>query len=36
MPIALPDVNVLLALMDRLHIHHDEANNWFAVASQQG
>lgn len=36
MPIALPDVNVLLALMDRVHIHHDAANNWFAVASQQG
>jgi len=36
MPIALPDVNVLLALMDRLHIHHDAANNWFAIASQQG
>mgnify|MGYP000249071961 CR=1 FL=1 len=36
MPIALPDVNVLLALIDRVHVHHDAANNWFSVASQQG
>lgn len=36
MPIALPDVNVLLALMDSSHIHYAAANNWFAVASQQG
>jgi predicted nucleic acid-binding protein len=25
----LPDVNVLLALMDPLHTHHDAAHRWF-------
>lgn len=26
----LPDVNVLIALLDPLHVHHDPAHDWFA------
>jgi uncharacterized protein len=26
----LPDVNVLIALIDPAHVHHDEAHQWFA------
>ena len=36
MPVALPDVNVLLALMDSTHQHHEAANTWFAYAGQNG
>src|SRR5438874_1777402 len=28
--IDLPDVNVLLALLDPMHPHHETANAWFA------
>lgn len=28
----LPDVNVLVALFDSAHIHHEMAHNWFAHA----
>ncbi len=34
--IELPDVNVLIALFDPEHMHHDAAQNWFTVASEQG
>jgi hypothetical protein len=27
---ALPDVNVLIALIDPVHVHHDAAHDWFA------
>ena len=36
MRIAMPDVNVLVALMDNLHVHHEEAKKWFDVASKTG
>jgi toxin-antitoxin system PIN domain toxin len=36
MRIELPDVNVLLALLDPMHPHHDTANDWFAGAALQG
>ncbi|MBX3141434.1 MAG: hypothetical protein KF875_11825 [Trueperaceae bacterium] len=29
---SLPDVNVLIALLDPLHVHHDRAHAWFAEA----
>src|SRR6266567_2569271 len=35
-PIELPDINVLLALADPVHLHHEPASQWFAVASQHG
>lgn len=28
----LPDVNVLIALLDPLHVHHERAHAWFAEA----
>jgi uncharacterized protein len=31
----LPDVNVLIALMDPIHIHHDTAHHWFAAAGHR-
>jgi uncharacterized protein len=31
----LPDVNVLIALIDPAHVHHDEAHLWFAVHGRQ-
>ena len=34
--VELPDVNVLLALLDPMHPHHDTANDWFAGAASQG
>lgn len=32
--IELPDVNVLIALFDLKHIHHEKAQAWFASVSQ--
>jgi hypothetical protein len=31
----LLDVNVLLALADPMHLHHDAAHQWFAAIGQQ-
>ena len=36
MPVALPDVNVLLALVDPAHEHHEAAHSWFAAAEPEG
>ena len=33
---ALPDVNVLIALLDEDHPHHDTAANWFVLNSELG
>ncbi|WP_156170491.1 TA system VapC family ribonuclease toxin [Luteimonas sp. FCS-9] len=35
-PVHLLDVNVLLALIDPLHAHHDRAHDWFAEEGAQG
>jgi len=35
-PVALLDVNVLVALLDADHVHHDAAHDWFAGARQHG
>ena len=34
--IALLDVNVLIALLDPQHVHHDPAHRWFSQNSSQG
>lgn len=34
--IALLDVNVLIALFDGTHVHHDTAHRWFADHRHQG
>jgi len=34
--IQLPDVNVLIAMTDPVHLNHEAANQWFAQASTQG
>jgi toxin-antitoxin system PIN domain toxin len=34
--IALPDVNVLLALCWKQHIHHEAAHAWFGRAASEG
>jgi len=34
--VALLDVNVLVALFDADHVHHDAAHNWFASAREHG
>jgi toxin-antitoxin system PIN domain toxin len=31
----LPDVNVLIALIDPAHVHHDAAHDWFATQGRQ-
>lgn len=36
MRIELPDVNVLLALLDPMHPHHEKANNWYAGVAASG
>lgn len=36
MPIELPDVNVLIPLIDPVHIHHNAAQAWFQTARAQG
>lgn len=32
----MPDVNVLIALMDPYHLHHDAAHRWFEAESAGG
>jgi len=34
--VALLDVNVLIALLDRRHVHHEQAHGWFATAQGNG
>ncbi|MCX5949879.1 MAG: VapC toxin family PIN domain ribonuclease [Cyanobacteria bacterium] len=36
MSAALLDVNVLIALLDRRHVHHAPAHSWFAAAQANG
>lgn len=36
MAVSLLDVNVLIALLDRRHVHHDQAHAWFAAAHRHG
>lgn len=36
MSIALLDVNVLIALMDTTHVHHELAHSWFARNQKHG
>ncbi len=36
MRIELPDVNVLLALLDPMHPHHETANQWYAGTMSSG
>ena len=36
MSAALLDVNVLIALLDRRHVHHEPAHGWFAAAQAHG
>ena len=36
MRVALLDVNVLIALLDRRHVHHEPAHGWFAAAKAHG
>ena len=31
----LPDVNVLIALIDPVHVQHDRAHEWFAATGKQ-
>jgi predicted nucleic acid-binding protein len=33
---ALLDVNVLIALLDQRHVHHEPAHSWFALAQANG
>jgi len=35
-PAVLLDVNVLIALFDRTHVHHEPAHDWFADNRQRG
>lgn len=36
MTVYLLDVNVLIALVDPAHVHHEQAHGWFAQLGQQG
>ena len=36
MRVALLDVNVLIAMLDRRHVHHEPAHGWFAAAKAHG
>lgn len=36
MSVALLDVNVLIALLDRRHVNHEAAHGWFATAQADG
>lgn len=36
MRIELPDVNVLLALVDPVHPHHEKATHWYTAATSCG
>lgn len=31
MPVELPDINVLIALFDSRHVHHESAQAWYAA-----
>jgi toxin-antitoxin system PIN domain toxin len=33
---ALLDVNVLIALLDGRHVHHEQAHDWFAASQSRG
>jgi uncharacterized protein len=35
MTVYLLDINVLLALSDPSHVHHDVAHNWFAITGRE-
>ena len=35
MSAALLDVNVLVALLDPLHVHHDRAHDWFGATGRE-
>ena len=35
-PVALLDVNVLIALLDPRHVHHEPAHRWFACEVSHG
>ena len=35
-PVALLDVNVLIALLDSLHVHHEPAHRWFQANARHG
>jgi toxin-antitoxin system PIN domain toxin len=36
LPVDLPDVNALIALFDRAHVHHGPAHAWFTHAAKTG
>jgi hypothetical protein len=36
MSVFLLDVNVLIALLDPAHVHHDAAHDWFAATKDSG
>ena len=36
MPIELPDINILIALVDENHVRHGDAEAWFAGVGQTG
>ena len=36
MSVALLDVNVLIALLDGRHVHHEQAHDWFAASQSLG
>jgi toxin-antitoxin system PIN domain toxin len=36
MSVALLDVNVLIALLDRRHVHHEQAHGWFMASEAAG
>ena len=35
MTVYLPDINILLALSDPMHVHHDVAHRWFTKTGRQ-
>ncbi len=36
MSVALLDVNVLVALFDPMHVHHEDAHRWFGLNRKRG
>ena len=36
MSVALLDVNVLVALFDEMHVHHEHAHRWFGLNRRRG
>ena len=36
MSVALLDVNVLVALLDPMHVHHEDAHRWFGLNKKHG